>query len=97
VSRAGFHKKLKAGGLTAFSFHFTKFEKSLLRTKKTELIEKQSYMFIPIYELLQWEDELLTKKEIRKFNNEKYMFIDKKHKLAKNKKLTSDDLMERLP
>ena len=64
VSRAGLHKKLKTGGLTAFCFHFTKFESFLFR--KREIIQKQSYMFFPICELSHWEDEILTRLDIKK-------------------------------
>jgi len=95
VSRAGLHKKLKNGGLTAFCFHFTKFVRYLFRTKDTEIIQRQSYMFFPICELQNWEKEILTKLDIQTLDNEDYIYIPKDHKLTKGKILVDSDLMDR--
>lgn len=97
VSRAGLHKKLKTGGLTAFCFHFTKFVRYLFRTKDTEIIQKQSYMFFPICELRNWENEILTKLEVKKLDNEDFIYIPKNHKLTQGKYVVNEDLMDHRP
>jgi hypothetical protein len=60
VSRAGVHKKIKNGGITAFCFHVTKTLRTLFG--EADYIGKTPYMYIPIYDLQEWEKELRQKK-----------------------------------
>lgn len=92
VSRAALHKKLNTGGLTAFCFHVTE-TCSTLFGKRT-FIQKVPYMYIPIYDLQEWEKELQEKVSSKlrydgdpKENNfSPLCMIAKKHKLVgKNK------------
>jgi hypothetical protein len=101
VSRAAAHKKINNGGVTAFCFHVTKIEKAIFGEK--DYICKTPSMFIPIYDLEEWEKELRAKKMDKerehmpgsKDYNAPFGLLNKKHKVAKGKSITWDSLETR--
>jgi len=56
VTRAGVHKRLRVGKLTAFCFHITKEKKTLFGGKKT--LKDGPIIFIPTSECQDWRKEL---------------------------------------
>jgi hypothetical protein len=56
VSRAGVHKRLKAGKLTGFFFHVTSEGKTIFGRKRK--IKEQPYIYIPVSECKAWGKEL---------------------------------------
>jgi len=56
VSRAGVHKRLKAGKLTGFFFHVTSEGKTIFGRKRK--IKEQPYIGIPVSECKAWAREL---------------------------------------
>ena len=56
VSRAGVHKRLKAGKLTGFFFHVTSEGKNIFGRKRK--IKEQPYIWIPVSECKAWAQEL---------------------------------------
>ena len=96
VSRAAAHKKMHNGGITAFCFHVTKTERTLFGEKS--YIGKTPYILIPIYDLKQWEEELFERKAQqerdlkpgRKDFNDPFCMLNKKHKMAKGKRVSYD-------
>ncbi len=101
VSRAAAHKKINNGGITAFCFHVTKIEEAIFGEKS--YICKTPYMLIPIYDLQEWEKELREKKLDKerdhkpglKDYNAPFCMLNKKHKVAKGKSITWDNLETR--
>lgn len=92
VSRAALHKKLKTGGLTAFCFHVTETVRTLLG--KRSFIQRIPYMYIPVFELEEWEKELLAKMDNKERIGNKTDEIDdynpgainERHSLSSGKK-----------
>ncbi len=71
VSRAGVHKRLKEGRLTAFCFHVTSQKRGIFRNKQST--RQNPYIYIPATEAKAWGKELeermlrlghITKEEI---------------------------------
>ena len=56
VSRAGVHKRMKAGKLTGFFFHVTSEGKTIFGRKRK--IKEQPYIGIPVMECKAWAKEL---------------------------------------
>lgn len=56
VSRAGVHKRLRAGKMTAFLFHMTRRETSFFGMERT--LKQQPYVYIPVSECKAWAEEL---------------------------------------
>jgi len=60
VSRAGVHKRLKAGKMTAFLFHVTGREKTFSGKERT--VKSQPYVYIPVIECKLWATEVAMRK-----------------------------------
>ena len=56
VSRAGVHKRLKEGNLTAFCFHVVKAERSLFGYQKK--LKERPYIYVPVGECKAWGEDL---------------------------------------
>jgi hypothetical protein len=56
VSRAGVHKRLKEGNLTAFCFHVVKAERSLFGYQKK--LKERPYVYVAVSECKAWGEDL---------------------------------------
>ena len=56
VSRAGIHKRLKSGKMTAFLFHVTGRERTFSGKERT--VKSQPYVYIPVIECKVWATEV---------------------------------------
>jgi hypothetical protein len=56
VSRAGVHKRLRSGKLTAFMFHVTHREKTFFG--RDRVVKAQPYVYIPVSECKAWAAEV---------------------------------------
>jgi hypothetical protein len=61
VSRAGVHKRLKAGKMTAFLFHITSRERTFWG--KPRKLKAQPYGYIPVIECKAWAAEAASRPE----------------------------------
>ena len=61
VSRAGVHKRLKAGKMTAFLFHITSRERTFWGNPRK--LKAQPYGYIPVIECKAWAAEVASRPE----------------------------------
>lgn len=61
VSRAGVHKRLKSGKMTAFLFHVTHRERTFFGRDRA--VKSQPYIYIPVIECKAWAAEVASRPE----------------------------------